>query len=169
MTYRKFLVVVGMVLVACQTQVSEAPRSVAPASSPPSLASPTPPIDEDLVLLTEEFRALRPIAGQFSGGQWDDEVDQWQGKKHRVMLALEERLGDGSYGRSQLTTLLGPADFIVTGGDALFEQIQSLPEYETFAPSDEFLIYEWRGTHDFLFFASQQDRIIASGWWYAGE
>jgi hypothetical protein len=57
----------------------------------------------------------------------------------------------------------------VSGGDALFELIQSLPEYETFAQSDEFLVYEWRGTHDFLFFAIQQERIIGSGWWHAGE
>jgi hypothetical protein len=121
-------------------------------------------------LLGDEFRALRNVPGQFNGGTWNDEVDQWLGRKHQTMLALEEGLVNGAYGRSQLTALLGPADHIVTGGDALlFERIQSLPEYETFATSDEFLVYEWRGTHDFLFFAIKDDRITASGWWHAGE
>lgn len=165
---KKPLLLVGMLLLACQSQAIELTRPALPATLP-VLPSATPPIDNDLVSLANEFQALRDIPGQFSGGEWIDEVDAWQGHKHEVMLALGERLADGEYGRAQLTTLLGPADHIVTGGDPLFDLIQSLPEYETIAQSDEFLIYEWRGTHDFLFFASQEEQIIASGWWYAGE
>ena len=167
MRHKKSLWLLGMLLLACQTQVTEPTRPPIPPTSPP-LSSP--PFADDLILLADEFQALRDIPGQFSGGEWHDEVDQWQGRKHQAMLALGQRLGDGAYSRAQLTTLLGPADHIVTGGDALlFERIQSLPEFETFAASEEFLVYEWRGTHDFLFFAIQNDHITTSGWWYAGE
>jgi hypothetical protein len=168
MPQKKPLLLLGILLLACQAQTSELTHTPIPTLSP-SLPSPTPPFADDLIQLANEYKALRDIPGQFGGGEWVAEVDQWQGSKHQAMLTLGEQLGDGEYGRSQLTTLLGPADHVVSGGDALFELIQSLPEYETFAQSDEFLVYEWRGTHDFLFFAIQQERIIGSGWWHAGE
>ena len=168
MPYRKSFLLIGMALIACQAQTTELPPSAIPATLSP-LPSSTPPFAHNLVLLAEEFQALRGIPGQFSGGEWVDEVDQWQGRKHQVMLALAEQVSREEFNRSQLTTLLGPADHIVTGGDALFEQIQNLPGDESVALSNEFLVYEWRGIHDFLFFAIQDDRILASGWWYAGE
>jgi len=31
------------------------------------------------------------------------------------------------------------------------------------------LVYEWRGSHDFLFFEADGDRVTRSGWWFAGE
>ena len=153
---------------ACQPQSKElAPTPLPPTSTP--APTHTPPMPPELVQLAAEFQTLRPIFGHFAGGTWHDDVDQWQGRKHQVMLALATELGSGAYGRSQLTTLLGSADHIVTGGDSLFKMIQSSPEYEKLNTSEVFLVYEWRGTHDFLFFAITDDHVNGSGWWYAGE
>jgi hypothetical protein len=33
----------------------------------------------------------------------------------------------------------------------------------------EYLIYFWRGWHDFLFFISAGDAIVDHGWWFAYE
>jgi len=33
----------------------------------------------------------------------------------------------------------------------------------------EYLIYSWRGGHDFLFFISEDGRIADHGWWFAYE
>lgn len=155
---------------ACTTDLALPLTAATVTPTPVPTPVPTPPFDQELTRLADEFQTLRAISGQFGGGEWHDDVDQWQGRKHQVMLALEEALGAGKYDCSQLTTLLGPADHVVIEGDTLFiNHIQSLPEYNTFATSDVFLVYEWRGTHDFLFFAIQNDQVTASGWWHAGE
>ena len=140
-----------------------------PVSKPTQQATTAPQVDEYFNQLAEEFRVLRPVQGHFDGGEWQDEVDQWQGRKHRLMLELETQLDDRDFSRTQLVTLLGPPDHTVTGGDPLFEQIKSLPTYELFTEVDEFLVYEWRGVHDFLFFAIQDDHLTGSDWWYSNE
>ena len=143
-----------------------AETSPAPSPEPDNL----PPIDAETRQLAEEFLTLRPIAGQFSGGSWQADVDQWQGRKHTVMIELGTRLGNGRYACSQLTNLLEQPDHIVQGGDSLHDLIQTLPIYDTIASeTTQFLVYEWRGTHDFLFFVCEDGRITAADWWYAGE
>lgn len=139
-----------------------------PTAQPESAA----PVDDALKELAAEFISLRPAVGQFNGGSWNPEVDRWQGPKHEVMIELGDRLGSGLYTCSQLTDLLQPPDHTVQGGDPLHELIQTLPAYETeTAPNEttQFLVYEWRGTHDFLFFVCEDGRITAADWWYAGE
>jgi len=63
-----------------------------------------------------------------------------------------------------------PPDQIARKGDRLYHQIISLPGYNSLPDApDEFLIYYWRGRHDFLFFTCQGDEIIGSDWWYGGD
>jgi hypothetical protein len=147
------------------------PSPISPTlqSTPTQQPTSTPKFDPALSQLAEEFRALRSVPGQFSGGEWQVEVDQWQGQKHRLMLELALQLGDGSYSRGQIINLLGPPDHQVASGDPLFTQIQTVPNFEQFSSDGEFFVYEWRGTHDFLFFALEGDQLIGSDWWYAGE
>lgn len=142
------------------------------AANPTPTAQPvnTTPVDPELRQLVDTYPALRPVLGQFSGGSWNDEVDRWQGTKHSAMLALGARLSSGDFSCVQLTDLLQEPDHIVEGGDPLHELIQTLPAYATPEEEDaQFLVYEWRGTHDFLFFVCENGRITTSGWWYAGE
>jgi hypothetical protein len=66
--------------------------------------------------------------------------------------------------------LLAPPDLTASEGDDLFDLVNSLPEFEKPATDPyELLIYYWRGMHDFLYFTSQGETIIVSGWWYAGD
>jgi len=79
-------------------------------------------------------------------------------------------LGNGRFTCTQLTNLLQPPDHSVQGGDPLHELIQAVPAGATAADeTTQFLVYEWRGTHDFLFFVCEDGRITAADWWYAGE
>lgn len=173
MQWQRFVCLLGILLMACQT----APET---AESPPVLPTPTllatrsPQPDETLIQLTAVFRALRAAPSHFAGGEWNDNVDQWQGRKHRVMLSLQEKLvqeqlGGATLSRAALVDLLDTPDHIVDKDDPLFALIERLPSYDDFAASEEFLVYEWRGTHDFLFFAIQNEQIIGSDWWYSGE
>lgn len=120
--------------------------------------------------VAREFRRLRAIEGHFEGGSWNDDVDKWMGRKHQLMIQLDSRLGTGKYSRGEIIELLGPPDLTASEGDDLFKLVGSISGVEKPATgSYEFLIYYWRGTHDFLYFTAQEETIINSGWWYAGE
>ncbi len=120
--------------------------------------------------LAAEFRGLRAIKGRFEGGDWNDDVDKWMGRKHQLMIQLGKRLGAGEYSQAEIIQWLALPDQIARQGDNLFNLVSNLSEFEKPATgSYEFLIYYWRGTHDFLYFTSQGETILDSGWWYAGE
>ena len=117
-----------------------------------------------------EFRNLRKTQGHFEGGTWNDDVDKWMGRKHQLMIQLASHLGAGEHSTAQVMEWLAPPDLIARQGDDLFDLVSSLPEFEKPATGPyELLIYYWRGTHDFLYFTSQGETILNSGWWYAGE
>jgi hypothetical protein len=125
---------------------------------------------EAIQAMADGFRSLRAIQGHFGGGAWNDDVDKWMGRKHQLMIELGDRLGEGAYGRARVVDLLGTPDATARQGDALYELIDSQPEFERPAGGAyEFLIYHWRGEHDFLYFTSRGEAILNSGWWYAGE
>ena len=127
-------------------------------------------IDDSIEQLAADFRNKRSTAGHFSGGPWNPEVDQWMGRKHKLMIELGLRLGAGGCSQNQVTTLLGPPDQIVRKGDRLFDLIIDLPGYSSAtATSHEFMVYFWRGIHDFLFFTSQDGVVVNSDWWHAGD
>jgi hypothetical protein len=165
-----------MLLASCRavnidnvTQTIPASVTITVTAAPTTTLFSASQPDKEIAQLAEAYRALREIEGHFDGGEPNPVVDQWQGEKHRVMHELGERLRTGEYGRSELVALLGPPDHTVTEADPLHTNIASLPDYQTSAAGDEFLIYEWRGTHDFLFFVVQNEQVENAGWWYAGE
>jgi hypothetical protein len=120
--------------------------------------------------IADEFKSLRAIRGHFDGGDWNADVDEWMGRKHQLMIELQSLLGTGAYSKTEVIQLLDPPDLIARQGDDLFDQIDNLAGFEAPATgSYEFLVYYWRGTHDFLYFTTQDEIIVNSGWWYAGE
>jgi hypothetical protein len=136
----------------------------------PAPSTPPPPIQGPIREQANEFRELREIEGHFDGGDWNDDVDRWMGKKHVLMIELGERLGTGAYSQSQVVDLLGEPDAVAREGDALYDRIRDRGEFV--GPSGEveaFLVYHWRGEHDFLYLIVREEAILGAGWWYAGE
>jgi len=120
--------------------------------------------------LAAQFRDIRKLKGHFDGGTWNDDVDHWKGRKHRLMMELGIRLAKGKYDKSDIIRLLQPPDQIARSGDDLFKWITELPGNNTITVAPvEYLVYYWRGTHDFLYFTCRNDAIVHSGWWYAYE
>jgi hypothetical protein len=135
----------------------------------PDTPAPTPTLDA-IQGMADAFRRLRAVVGHFNGGDWNDDVDRWMGKKHALMIELGERLGTGAYSRSQVVDLLGKPDAIARQGDALYDRIRDRGEFA--GPSGEveaFLVYHWRGEHDFMYLIVREEAILGAGWWYAGE
>ncbi len=120
--------------------------------------------------IAAEFKSLRAVQGHFDGGDWNEDVDEWMGRKHQLMIQLESLVGAGGYSRTEVIRLLDPPGLVVGEGDDFFGLVNSLAEFEKpVAGSYELLIYYWRGTHDFLYFTVQDEAIIGLGWWYAGD
>ncbi|MCE9523877.1 MAG: hypothetical protein K8S25_15780 [Alphaproteobacteria bacterium] len=115
--------------------------------------------------LAAEFRALRVQRGHFSGGDWNDALDKFDGRKHRVMLGLSQALGYGKHSRAEIVALMGEPDQILVRGDWLFAEAYSGDNPRV----RELLVYHWRGGHDFLYFVSDRTQVLASGWWAALE
>lgn len=127
-------------------------------------------IESKILQMAAKFRDLRTISGHFTGDTWNDDVDRWMGRKHKLMLELGSLLATGEYRKREVTRLLDPPDQIARQGDRLFKLIASLPGYSNaMATPYEFLIYYWRGEHDFLFFTCRDSVIISSDWWYGRD
>jgi hypothetical protein len=119
----------------------------------------------DVGALSAEFKSLRVQSGHFSGGSWNEAVDKFGGRKHEVMLNLEEALGDGTHARSEVVALLGEPDQVLRAGETMFRD-----SYNGGDPRvSELLVYQWRGMHDYLFFTSDGAQVLGSAWWNAWE
>ena len=115
--------------------------------------------------LAAEFRAIRVQQGHFSGGEWNDAVDRFGGRKHEVMIELGRALADGKRTRAEVIALLGEPDAVLRPTDAMFRQ-----SYDGRDPQvRELLVYHWRGWHDFLYFASDGTRVHGADWWFAWD
>jgi hypothetical protein len=121
--------------------------------------------DPGLANIAAEFRTLRVQRGHFSGGEWNETLDKWGGRKHHVMGLLGDALGDGRHTRAEVIALLGSPDAILAPRDMMFAQAYRDGD----ARVRELLVYHWRGGHDFLFFASDGSAVLAAGWWAALE
>lgn len=120
---------------------------------------------ESLTGLAAEYRTLRLQSGHFSGGEWNDAVDRFGGRKHVVMTRLGELLGDGKHTRAEVVTLMGAPDEVLKPGDMMYPHAYSGGD----ARVRELLVYQWRGGHDFLYFMSDGERVLGHGWWAALE
>jgi hypothetical protein len=155
----KWPTILFLILLAGCAGCAGAPNTLAPTPTPDAIQEKA-----------AEFRRLRTVMGHFEGGDWNDDVDRWMGKKHALMIELGERLGTGAYSRSQAVNLLGEPDAIAQEGDALYDQIRNRGEFvEPPGSGYVFLVYHWRGEHDFLYLIVQGKKVVGTGWWYAGE
>ena len=118
--------------------------------------------------LAVEYRNLRTIPGHFGGGTWNEDVDKWNGRKQQIMNQLGDCLGTGKYSKSEIIQLMGKPDRISTKGDNFFPLIEHTRQNKP-QGDYEYLVYFWRGGHDFLYFTYQEETIIDSGWWMAWE
>ena len=134
-----------------------------------------PATDRDLVDLSlaesgQEFQKLRIIKGHFSGGKWLDAVDKWMGRKHQLMLHLQQELNSKKADRNTITRIMGKPDITLQNNN------RQAPEFflntlsgELKQADDEILIYKWRGRHDFLYFVIRGNKQLKSDWWMALE
>lgn len=119
--------------------------------------------------LATEYRSLRKIIGHFEGGEWNNAVDSFGGRKHQVMADLLEEINKQGFDKLQVLHYLGNPNEILEKNNILFKTLINLKNINTSDSEYEILVYYWRGGHDFIYFVTKGNEVVKSGWWYAGE
>jgi hypothetical protein len=91
------------------------------------------------------------------------------------MSSLGEELGHPPYTGRTITSCLGPADARRNGKQMgaflgiYNRELEKADRKVEKRKNAEYLIYFWRGWHDFLFFISVDGVVVDHGWWFAYE
>jgi hypothetical protein len=132
-------------------------------------------LDKDVATLVNEYRELRERYRQLPQGTFDHDLQADGGKFHKVLYSLGERLGRPPYTKRTIVGCLGEPDAVKNGRqmghflDIYQRESKKAGRKVLEKPGRVYLIYYWRGGHDFLFFISEGGRIVDHGWWFAYE
>lgn len=118
--------------------------------------------------LSKKCKALREKQKQ-SKKNWDKEFNDWGSQLHLVLTELGLRLGNPSYSTSDIKRLLGDPDLIKTNKDKRFIlSISRSTDPNIIKDKDvEYLVYYWRGSHDYLYFICKDGTVQKSKWYFA--
>ena len=125
--------------------------------------------------LASQYRELREKRSRIPQGTFDPELDRYNGQLHQVLLSLGVELGHPPFTKETIIKCLGEPDAIRTGKRmrkflGVYENELKKAGRKLEERSDrEYLIYFWRGWHDFIFFISEGGVIVDHGWWFAYE
>jgi len=118
--------------------------------------------------LSRDFQSLRKITGHFGGGEWNEQVDKWQGKKHQTMQQLLAQVVEGQYPAGKVAALMGEPDEVWRQSSDDYAQLVRMTEWQG-QPEGELWAYHWRGRHDQLVFAFKEGKLTAAGWMFNWE
>lgn len=125
--------------------------------------------------LAAEYREQRERRRRLPRGVFDRESQADGGKLHNVLGALGEAMGRPPYTRRTITGCLGSPDAVKYGKqmrpflDIYNRELRKAGREAKDVPGRVYLIYHWRGGHDFLFFITEGGRVVDHGWWFAYE
>jgi hypothetical protein len=110
--------------------------------------------------LAQAYRSLREQHQKQKSGEFNKDLDAWNGRMHLVMEELGERLGTPGHTKNDIVSIMGKPDTVIVARGQ---------EGKTPTIGEIHLVYFWRGWHDYLFFICQKDTIMKADWYFAGE
>ena len=132
-------------------------------------------LDRKVVALINQYKELRERRRHLPEGVYDKDLRDHGGKLQTVLQALGRELGHPPYTRKIVVGCLGEPDAIWKDAQiapylGIYERERKKAGRKPRAKRDrEYLVYHWRGGHDFLFFISEDGLIVDHGWWFAYE
>jgi hypothetical protein len=132
-------------------------------------------LDKKVVALINQYQELRQRRRHLPDGAYDKDLRDHGGELHRVLQSLGTELGHLPYTRKIIVGCLGKPDAIRNDIQmarylGIYERERSKTGGKPWAKRHrEYLVYEWRGGHDFMFFISEDGLIVDHGWWFAYE
>jgi len=132
-------------------------------------------LDKKVVALINEYKELRERRRHLPDGVYDKDLRDHGGKLHSVLESVGTELGHPPFTKKIIVGCLGDPDAIWNHVQmapylGIYERERRKVGREPEAKRDrEYLIYHWRGGHDFLFFINEGGLIVDHGWWFAYE
>ena len=124
--------------------------------------------------LGKRYLELKNIKGKYTGGEYNEIVDSESGEKHKIMDELLKELGKEGTSIANICNLMGPPDTLspilpdenYRPPIPLMPGIVMPPGSQTQTQSNVYMIYSWRGMHDYIWFKLNQDesQVVESGW-----
>ena len=108
-------------------------------------------------------------------GERDKELSDAGGKLSKVLSSLGVELGHPPYTKRTIIECLGTPDAIKNHRQmtpllgVYNRELEKAGRKIVKKSNRQYLIYFWRGWHDFLFFISEDGLIVDHGWWFAYE
>ncbi|KAJ3337126.1 hypothetical protein HDU93_001552 [Gonapodya sp. JEL0774] len=144
---------------------------------------------QELQALGQEFSTLRTVHGHWKGGEFNADVDGFQGKKHETMKKLHSMLGTPGTAASLITQAMGKPDDVtptlpgihISGTGAAVPTMPGPVMHGSAGPGPGafgsasgahfYMIYEWRAKHDYLWFEIDPttEKVVKSDWYMALE
>lgn len=129
----------------------------------------------EVLSLISQYKELREKRSRLPQGEFDEELQSSGGRLSKVLNALGKELGRAPHTRQTIVECVGQPDAVRT--HAKMRPLLGVYERElekdgrkvVEKSSREYLIYFWRGWHDFLFFIIEDERVVDHGWWFAYE
>jgi hypothetical protein len=125
--------------------------------------------------LVNEYKRLRDSRRRLPQGVFDQDLDRDGGRLSRVLSSLGDELGQKPFTKEIIINCLGAPDAIRShqqmGGllGVYNRELRKAGRKIEQRSGREYLIYFWRGWHDFIFFISEGGVIVDHGWWFAYE
>lgn len=132
-------------------------------------------LNRKIAALADEYKELRERRRQLPQGTFDNDLSGHGGRLHEVLSALGVELGHPPYTKKIVTACLEEPDAIrrqeqMRNFLGIYHRESRKAGRRAANKSErEYLIYFWRGWHDFVFFIVERGVIIDHGWWFAYE
>jgi hypothetical protein len=132
-------------------------------------------LSETTQSLITEYRGLRHRSRHLAPGKFDQDLNASGGRYSKVLHSLGEALGHAPFTSKTLEICLGKPDALRSQkqmGHLLSiynRELEKSGRPVTSSDKRSYLIYFWRGWHDFIFFISEDGKIVDHGWWFAYE
>jgi hypothetical protein len=137
--------------------------------------SPCEGLDRKVAALVDQYKELRERRRHLPDGVYDKDLRDHGGKLHRVLASLGTELGHPPFTKKMIIGCLGEPDLTwnharIAPYLGIYERERSKSGRKPETKRDrEYLIYQWRGGHDFMFFINEDGLIVDHGWWFAYE
>lgn len=145
------------------------------AVSQPKRVAKCGDLDEKIRSLIAEYQTLRERRRHLPAGTFDHDLSAAGGRLDSVLTSLGNELGHPPITTKVLTGCLGKPDATRNHKrmghllEIYNRDLRKAGRDVTVSPQRKYLIYFWRGWHDFIFFISEDGIIIDHGWWFAYE
>jgi hypothetical protein len=132
-------------------------------------------LNKNAAALVNEYKELRERSRKLPEGTFDKDLDHAGGRLSKVLSSLGVELGHRPFTKKIIVNCLGEPDAIRShqkmGGllEIYNRKLRNAGRKVEEKSEREYLIYFWRGWHDFMFFISEDGVIVDHGWWYAYE